>query len=127
MEAYNPECMPEPASWLELDERERIVLVETYHRVARIKLPNVTAHAALHAIVENQIALNLDPVVRAMHRLGKEGLTRHDAVHAIGSVVAEHLFDILKTNQNDDAAALQARYYAAVERLSAASWRRGEH
>ena len=127
MEAYNPECTPEPASWLELDEQERIVLVETYHRVARIKLPNVTAHASLHAIVENQIALNLDPVVRAMHRLGKEGLTRHDAVHAIGSVVAEHLFDILKTNQNDDAAALQARYYAAVERLSAASWRRGEH
>jgi hypothetical protein len=127
MEAYNPECMPEPASWLELDEQERIVLVETYHRVARIKLPNVTAHAALHAIVENQIALNLDPVVRAMHRLGKEGLTRHDAVHAIGSVVAEHLFDMLKTNQNDDAAALQARYDAAVERLSAASWRRGEH
>ena len=127
MEAYNPEHMSEPESWLELDEQERIVLVETYHRVARIKLPNVTAHAALHAIVENQIALNLDPVVRAMHRLGKEGLTRHDAVHAIGSVVAEHLFDMLKTNQNDDAAALQARYDAAVERLSAASWRRGEH
>ena len=39
-----------------------------------------------------------------MDRLGKEGLTRHDAVHAIGSVVAEHLFDILKTDQNDDAA-----------------------
>ena len=127
MEAYNPERTPEPESWLGLDEQERIVLVETYHRVARIKLPNVTAHASLHAIVENQIALNLDPVVRAMHRLGKEGLTRHDAVHAIGSVVAEHLFDILKTNQNDDAAALQARYYAAVERLSAASRRRGEH
>ena len=127
MEAYNPERTPEPETWLELDEQERIVLIETYHRGARIKLPNVTAHALLHAIVENQIALNLDPVVRAMHRLGKEGLTRHDAVHAIGSVVAEHLFDILKTNQNDDAAALQARYYAAVERLSAASWRRGEH
>jgi len=127
MEAYNPERTPEPETWLGLDEQERIVLIETYHRGARIKLPNVTAHALLHAIVENQIALNLDPVVRAMHRLGKEGLTRHDAVHAIASVVAEHLFDILKTNQNDDAAALQARYYAAVERLSAASWRRGEH
>ena len=127
MEAYNPEHMSEPESWLELDEQERILLIETYHRGARIKLPNVTAHALLHAIVENQIALNLDPVVRAMHRLGKEGLTRHNAVHAIGSVVAEHLFDILKKNQNDDSAALQARYYAAVERLSAASWRRGEH
>jgi hypothetical protein len=127
MEEYNPECAPEPESWLELDEQERIALVETYHRVARIRLPNVTAQAALHAIVENQIALNLEPVVRAMHRLGKEGLTRHDAVHAIGSVVAEHLFDILKTNQNDDAAVSQARYDAAVERLTAASWRKREH
>jgi hypothetical protein len=127
MEEYNPGRAPEPESWLELDEQERIALVETYHRVARIKLPNVTAHAALHATVENQIALNLEPVVRAMDRLGKEGLTRHDAVHAIGSVVAEHLFDILKTDQNDDAATSQARYYAAVERLTAASWRRGEH
>ncbi|MEZ2311415.1 hypothetical protein AB6809_32760 [Paraburkholderia sp. RCC_158] len=62
MEEYNPGCAPEPESWLELDEQERIALVETYHRVARIKLPNVTAHAALHAIVENQIALNLEPV-----------------------------------------------------------------
>jgi hypothetical protein len=34
-------------AWLELDEQERIALVETYHRVARSKLPNVTAHAAL--------------------------------------------------------------------------------
>ncbi|MFM0040137.1 hypothetical protein PQQ73_37095 [Paraburkholderia strydomiana] len=127
MEEYNPGRAPEPESWLELDEQERIALVETYHRVARIKLPNVTAHAALHAIVENQIALNLEPVVRAMDRLGKEGLTRHDAVHAIGSVVAEHLFDILKTDQSDDAAISQARYYAAVERLTAASWRGGEH
>lgn len=127
MEEYNPGCAPEPESWLELDEQERIALIETYHRVARIKLPNVTAHAALHAIVENQIALNLEPVVRAMDRLGKEGLMRHDAVHAIGSVVAEHLFDILKTDQNDDAATSQARYYTAVERLTAASWRRGEH
>jgi hypothetical protein len=127
MEEYNPERVPEPESWLELDEQERIFLVETYHRVARIKLPNVTAHAALHAVVENQIALNLESVVQAMDRLGKEGLTRHDAVHAIGSVVAEHLLDILKTDQNDDAATSQARYYAAVERLTAASWRRGEH
>ncbi|MGY6258599.1 hypothetical protein ACXIVK_34635 [Paraburkholderia caledonica] len=100
MEEYNPECAPEPESWLELDEQERIFIVETYHRVARIQLPNVTAHAALHAIVENQIALNAEPVVRAMHRLGNEGLTRHDAVHAIGSVVAEHLFDILKMDQS---------------------------
>ncbi|MCI0150785.1 hypothetical protein KNO81_33480 [Paraburkholderia sediminicola] len=126
MEAYNPERGPEPESWLELDEQERILLIGTWHRVARIKLPNVTAHAALHVIVENQIALDLEPVVRAMDRLRKQGLTRHDAIHAIGSVVAENLFGILKADQNDDAAASQARYCAAVERLTAESWRRGE-
>ena len=126
MEAYNPERGPEPESWLELDEQERILLIETWHRVARIKLPNLTAHAALHVIVENQIALDLEPVVRAMDRLRKQGLTRHDAIHAIGSVVAENLFGLLKADQNDDAAASQARYYAAVERLTAVSWRRGE-
>ena len=85
MEEYNPESAPESESWLELDEQERIALVETYHRVARIKLPNVTAHGALHTTIETQIALNLEPVVRAVHRLRKEGLTRHDAVHATGS------------------------------------------
>ncbi|MEX3968103.1 hypothetical protein AB4Y42_38960 [Paraburkholderia sp. EG286B] len=126
MEAYNPERESEPESWLNLDEQERIALVETWHRAARIKLPNARLHATLHVIVENQLALRLDPVVRAMHRLRKEGLTRHDAIHAIGSVVAEHLFDILKANQDDGAAASQARYYAAVERLTAAAWR-GSH
>jgi hypothetical protein len=125
MDAYNPDNAPEPGSWLELDEHERIVLVEAWHRAAHIKLPNVTAHAALHTVVENQIAMNLEPVVRAMHRLRKEGLTRHDAVHAIGSVVAGHMFEILKTDQGGTADALQARYFAAVERLTATSWRQG--
>ena len=110
MEAYNPESAPEPAAWLELDEQERIGLIEAWHRAAHIRLPNVTAHAAFHTVVENQIAMNLEPVVRAMHRLTKEGLTRHDAIHAIGSVLAEHLFDILSTGQSDDADASQARY-----------------
>ena len=125
MKAYNPQSAPEPDTWLELGEQERIVLVEAWHRAAHVKLPNVTAHAAIHAVVENQIAMNLEPVVRALHRLTKGGLTRHDAIHAIGSVVAEHLFDILHTEQSDDADASQARYVAAVERLTVASWRQG--
>jgi hypothetical protein len=127
MQAYNPENAPEPEWWLELDEQERVVLVEAWHRAARISLPNVAAHAVLHTVVENQIAMNLEAVVRAMHRLRTEGLTRHDAVHAIGSVVAGHLFDILKTGQGDDADALQARYFAAVERLTAEGWREGRN
>ena len=71
-----------------MDEAERIRLVEHYHRTARIKLPSVKAHSTFHVIVENQLAENVEPVVRAMNRLTNEGLTRHDALHAIASVLA---------------------------------------
>jgi len=81
------------------------------------------AHAVFHAIVENQVAENLDPVVRAMTRLTAEGLSRHEAVHAIASVVAEHIHDLL--NAQADADTSQAIYNAAVERLTAKRWREG--
>ncbi|WP_243469202.1 hypothetical protein [Paraburkholderia sp. PGU19] len=123
--SIQPQSAPEPGSWLELDEQERIDLVESWHRAAHVKLPNVTAHAALHTVVENQIAMNLEPVVRAVHRLTNGGLTRHDAIHAIGSVVAEQFFDILTTEQRDEVDASQAHYLAAVERLTVTSWRQG--
>ena len=101
---------------------------EAHHRAGRIKLPNVKAHAAFHAIVENQIAEGHPPAVRALARLIHEGLSRHDALHAIGSVVAEHFFDGMNTKDKDFARTAQARYDAAVERLSAREWksRQGE-
>jgi len=100
------------------------MLVEQHHRLARTKLPNLTIHAAFHAIVENQIALGMEPVLRAMARLTNDGLTRHDAVHAIASVATENIYDIL--NAKDDATTSQARYNAAVERLTAKNWRGGQ-
>ena len=120
---YDPEIAPNPAEWLALDEQVRIDLIEHHHHVAHIKLPNAKIHAAFHAIVENQIALDLEPVVRAMARLQREGLSRHDALHAIGAVSADHVFEGLKSNQQDDASTTQAHYNAAVERLTAKSWR----
>src|SRR4051794_5475721 len=107
---YDPDIAPDPTAWLALDEQELIQLAEAHHRAARIKLPNVQAHAALHAIVENQLAEGLESVVRAMARLGTEGLSRHDALHAIGSVVAEHLFETMNAKAKDDANTIQTRY-----------------
>ena len=128
MRHYDPESAPNPAAWLALDEQERIQLAEAHHRAARIKLPNVKAHAAFHAIVENQIAEGHAPAVRAMARLTRDGLSRHDALHAIGSVVAEQFFEALNTKDEDIARTAQARYDSAVERLSAKDWksRQGE-
>ena len=123
MERYDPEIAPAPEEWLALDEGERILLIEAYHRDARIALPKAARklHASIHTVVENQLALNDEPVVRAFARLRKEGLSRHEAVHAIGSVVAEWLYDLKKEQHTPDTA--RAHYYAAVERLTAATWR----
>lgn len=97
MQNYDPEAPPNPAEWLALDEQLRIRLAEVYHRKACEKLPNLKAHAVFHAIVENQIAERLEPVVRAMARLMKQGLSRHDAVHAVGSFVADHFFEAMNS------------------------------
>ena len=120
MDRYDPDQTRDPAQWLALAEEQRISLVEKYHRSAGVKLPNVKAHAVFHVIVENQLAEGLEPVVPAVARLVNEGLRRHDAVHAIGSVLAEHLPD--QFNANVDERHSQAIYNAAVERLTAREW-----
>lgn len=124
MKLYDPEVAPGVTEWLELDEAERIQLVEAHHRMARVKLHNVAAHAVFHAIVENQIAGGLEPVIRAMDRLANEGLSRHEALHAIGSVLAEHLNETMTMKSPDSGSTVEARYNAAIERLSAKEWRR---
>jgi hypothetical protein len=126
MDSYNPEHAPVGNEWLEIDEDERLMLVEQYHRDARIRLPKSArrVHATMHTIVENQLALNDEPVVKALDRLIREGLTRHDALHAIGYLVSEQIYDILKHNETPDAS--KARYYAAIERLTAAAWLSGK-
>ena len=125
MQHYDPLEAPDPEEWLELDEHERIELVRDYHRRARIHLPNEKLHATLHAIVEAQIALGDEtPAGRIAQRLIGEGLDRHDAIHAIGMVLAEHLYDVLKTAKSDMDP--NAPYFAALERLTAEDWRRSQ-
>ncbi|HEY1438418.1 MAG TPA: hypothetical protein VGG82_13055 [Casimicrobiaceae bacterium] len=123
MNRYDPLQAPDPAEWLDVDEQERLDRVERYHRRARIDLPNCTLHATIHVAVENQLAADDEPAVRALARLMKEGLSRHDAVHAIGSLVAEQIYDLLELKDSPEA--LRARYCAALERLNAAQWRDG--
>lgn len=121
---YDPFHAPAPGDWLDLDETERLDLVQRYHRRARVRLPNARVHAAFHVIVENQIALGEQTVLRTAQRLLAEGLNRHEVIHAIGSVLAGHLFDLTRqsapsTPEADD----NQRYNAALERLTADNWR----
>ena len=54
----------------------------------------------------------------------REGLSRHDAIHAIGSVLVEHFSEAVSENNKGDASTLQSRYDAAVERITAEEWYR---
>lgn len=119
---YNPDVTPDPRKWLALDEGEQIALVEEYHRRIRAELPQPTLHATIHAVVERQLAMQLPSVVRALARLQAEGLDRHDAVHAIGSVLAEHMRQLMTGEL--DAEDPNPVYFDALDRLSVASWRR---
>ena len=119
---YDPNRAPEPAEWLELDEEERIALVERFHRKMPEHAQSLKAHAIVHAAVETQLALNDPPGARyALTRLMGEGLDRHEALHAIGSVLAEYLFEALRGSGAKDTS--NDAYAQALLRLTAASWR----
>jgi hypothetical protein len=127
VESYDPFVEPDPEAWLATDEQARINLVEHYHRRERIKVDRPTAHAVIHAAVESQIAMGDDlPVRRTLLRLLAEGLDRHEAIHAIGSVLAGHLNDLLRKGDADALPASRddrnALYYSALEELTAEDW-----
>jgi hypothetical protein len=127
MDRYNPEAAPDAREWLALDEGERLVLVEDYHRDARISMPRRARrlHATIHTIVENQLALEDQTIVCAtLQRLMEAGLTRHDGIHAVGSVLSEHIYDLL--HMESLPAEGHAPYYAALQQLTVEKWRGGD-
>jgi hypothetical protein len=123
---YDPEKTPNPKQWLSLDERERMRLVSDAHLNVQFNPGAETLHSTLHVIIENQLALGAPAVVaHAVERLTKAGLTRHDALHAISSVLAEHVYAAVQPEAAGAAGSLSGAYEAAVANLTAEAWRDG--
>jgi hypothetical protein len=122
MDSYDPDTPPHSADWLQTDEGERIELVWSHHRRKKVHLPNAQLHAVIHVVVENQLALGEQIVVETLARLQREGLSRHDALHAIGSILAVDLYELMQGSPEatDDA---QRRYLERLQTLTAKSWR----
>jgi hypothetical protein len=123
MDSYNPDTSPTPTDWLRTDEGDRIELVSAFHRRKKIQLPNAQLHAVIHVVVENQLALGEETVVMTLSRLQGEGLSRHDAIHAIGSVLAENLYEMMQRDASTGAP--YQRYLERLKRLTAKNWRAG--
>ena len=117
---YDPDRAPETGWWSSLTENEQIAAAEDHHRRAGIKLPRPQIHAATHVIVENQVLLGDEtPVAATFERLLREGLSRHDAVHAIGSVLAPVMVEIMQSEIPGDP---NLTYYERLEELTAEGW-----
>ncbi|HEX6040957.1 hypothetical protein [Longimicrobium sp.] len=72
-------------------------------------------------MVETQAALaDETPVAEAIVRLMGQGLSRHDALHAVGSVLLTHMNEAMATNTPIRVAA----YYKDIRELTAESWYR---
>jgi hypothetical protein len=118
---YDPDRHVDPDAWFDFEESARIEAVEEYHQRAKVRLANANLHATTHVIVENQVALgDAYPVQSVLFRLMEEGLSRHDAIHAIGQVLAERLFAGLR--EEGQPADLNAEYLEKLNRLTAESW-----
>ena len=61
---------------------------------------NPFMHVMLHQMVEQQIRNESPPEVeKVFQRLKDGGMDRHGAIHLIGSVLVENLFDVVKNGQ----------------------------
>ena len=100
---YDPDVGPDPENWLALEDAERLLQVKDYHERYDALLAEPEIHAAIHVVIENQIAMGVEtPVQSGLERLMSEGLTRHEAVHALGSVLTEMIVGAANDKEAED-------------------------
>jgi hypothetical protein len=100
------------------DDGPKRAAIEAHHRTLGVVAPPI--HAELHLVVENQLAAGDPPEARAaLDRLVGDGLDRHEAIHAIGSVVATALWNITRT----EAPVGRDAMVRALAELGASDWR----
>lgn len=122
---YDPDIAPDPGEWLALPDSERIRLAQNYHVAARVKAPSIKFHALMHVSVENQIASGYGPSKKAVARLKLEGLSRHEAIHAIASVIVQFIFELKRGQTSEQQSSYQSRMGVAIGQLHAKQWLNG--
>jgi hypothetical protein len=117
---YDPDNPPDPQAWLALDEEERQRLIEQYYEREGGYGGSLEVLAKVHEIIETQLAERVTPVKAAFVRLRDNGLSRHDAIRAIGSVLASRIRRI--EDPADLTSAPNRDYFSALEALTADRW-----
>jgi hypothetical protein len=126
MGTYNPAKSIDSVEWLDLGEAERIDLVQMFHEELEDEMPDdaLSIHATVHVVVENQIAMGVELVPETIAKLTRQGLDRHEAIHAIGAIITEDIFDIVNGNIQEFSA---KKYRRKLEKITAKRWRKGQY
>ncbi|HEX7063116.1 MAG TPA: hypothetical protein VF200_14180 [Woeseiaceae bacterium] len=124
MNDYHPENPPDPRKWLALPPEERQRLVKAYYERTGGYGGSLDVHARVHATIETQLAEQVTPVKAAFVRLRDNGLNRHEALRAIGSVLARRIRRI--EDPEDLTSAANREYFSALETLTADTWLAGQ-
>lgn len=117
---YDPIEGPVSEVWLEAEESERIDAVTRNHEQTGVAAGSLRGHAIVHSMVETQLARGLQGVGTVVERLQTEGLDRHGAVHAVGSVLRKILYAAASGDGTFD----ENAYGDALRALTAAEWRK---
>ena len=129
MRSYTPSIPPIAQEWLATEEIDRIRLVREYHQSSDDELDDsgdssLEIHSAIHVLVENQIAMGVELLPETMAKLIRQGLHRHDALHAIGAIISEDIFEILKGNGKEFS---PKTYRRKLEKITAKRWKKGQY
>ncbi|OUL56616.1 hypothetical protein [Pseudoalteromonas ulvae] len=126
MDTYNPNKEVDSESWLALDEDTRIDLVHDFHSGLDLELAEdgLQLHSSIHVIVENQLAMEVDLLPETIAKLTRQGLNRHEAIHAIGAIITEDIFDVMKGNTEEFS---PKKYRRKLQKLTAKRWLKGQY
>ena len=125
MESYNASRNINSALWLNLDEAVRLELIEEYVEdfEKEIDSSKKNIHASVHMVVENQLALGEEPALNAYSRLLRQGLNRHETIHAIGAVIFTDIYEAMQNKDNKPITSYKSR----LRKLTAKKWLKGKY
>jgi len=102
---YDASATPDPDTWLDADEQERIAAVQEYHDALddHPSAGSMRAHCVMHAVVETQILTDDPPeTAEKLEEMLEAGIDRHAAIHALILPVAHVVYGVAEGDESGD-------------------------
>lgn len=68
--------------------------------------------------------MGVELIPETIAKLTRQGLNRYEAIHAIGAIISEDIFDLLKGNMEEFS---QKNYRRKLDKITAKRWLKGQY